>query len=95
MLLLMSCSKVFHFILHMILKSLLVTNCFFLLGSDGEDDRRRDRRVERRDADEEEGEKYSDEEEEDEEDIGDFIVDADGQPIHGKRKKKRAIYTDA
>ena len=30
-----------------------------------------------------------------EEDIGDFIVDAEGQPIHGKKKKRKAIYTDA
>lgn len=67
----------------------------FCIGSDGEEERRGRRENIRRDEDEEEGEKYSDEEEEDEEDIGDFIVDADGQPIHGKRKKRRAIYTDA
>lgn len=67
-------------------------------GSDGEDDRRhqRDRDRGRREAEKEDDEdKYSEEEEEDEEDIGDFIVDAEGQPIHGKKKKRKAIYTDA
>merc|ERR1712071_306006 len=39
--------------------------------------------------------RYSEEEEDDEEDIGDFIVDAEGRPIHGKKKRRKAIYTDA
>ncbi len=68
-------------------------------GSDAEDERRerRDKDRSRSDAGDEEAEpdKYSEGEEEDEEDIGDFIVDADGRPIHEKRKKRKAIYTDA
>lgn len=71
---------------------------FLFLGSDGEEDRRdqRGRDRGRRSSDrEEDQDKYSEEEEEDEEDIGDFIVDAEGQPIHGKKKKRKAIYTDA
>lgn len=36
---------------------------------------------------------YSDEE--DDEDIDDFIVDAQGQSIHSKKVKRKAIYTDA
>lgn len=69
--------------------------CVLTLGSDGEDSRRAVSRT-RQERDEDENlDKYSDEEDEDEEDIGDFIVDAEGQPIHGKKKKRKAIYTDA
>jgi len=68
-------------------------------GSDAEEDARnrgRDSRNKTRvRADDDNEEKYSEEEEEDEEDIGDFIVDAEGRPIHEKRKKRKAIYTDA
>ena len=70
-----------------------------ILGSDGEDDNRsrQDKvrsQLSRNEEDIEE-ERYSEEEEEYEEDIDDFIVDADGRPIHGKKKKRKAIYTDA
>ena len=74
------------------------TKPIFYLGSDVEDDgkERRDKDRGRKEAEEDiTEEKYSDEEEDDEEDIGDFIVDAEGRPIHGKRKKKKAIYNDA
>ncbi|KAK4008393.1 hypothetical protein OUZ56_013534 [Daphnia magna] len=64
-------------------------------GSDGEDSRRAISRTRQERNEEENFDKYSDEEDEDEEDIGDFIVDAEGQPIHGKKKKRKAIYTDA
>ena len=71
------------------------TISFLSTGSDGEDSRRDSSRQRRRPEEEEDLDKYSDEEDEDEEDIGDFIVDAEGQPIHGKKKKRKAIYTDA
>ena len=68
-------------------------------GSDAEDDRRERGHKDRSRSDvgdeDVENEKYSEEEDDDEEDIGDFIVDADGRPIHEKRKKRKAIYTDA
>lgn len=65
------------------------------IGSDGEESRRDTGRGRRETEDDTNLDKYSDEEEEDEEDIGDFIVDAEGQPIHAKKKKRKAIYTDA
>lgn len=93
----MNCLKVLSIIPGLILKFL----AFFInistsfKGSDGEDSRKDSSRARRRNEEEEDLDKYSDEEEEDEEDIGDFIVDAEGQPIHGKKKKRKAIYTDA
>lgn len=74
---------------------LIISLFFFCAGSDGEDSRRAISRTRQERNEEENFDKYSDEEDEDEEDIGDFIVDAEGQPIHGKKKKRKAIYTDA
>ena len=53
-------------------------------GSDAED-------REQGDDEDVDSDKYSEEDE----DIGDFIVDADGRPIHEKRQKRKAIHSDA